>query len=369
MTRLVLHIGDCKSGSTAIQSVLAAGSYTISGGTPVRLKYATAGRPEALNHHRLSNSLHMDQARQFRDRAWGRLGDEFRSNDSDILVVSSERFEFTAPGDVRAALEQFLPESLDTLEIVAYVRPHAARLLSGYAQNIKQGLFNGELPEFLEQVQKEKRFDYADRLISWRDTFGADRVSVRPMIRSDLQGQCVVHDFLTACVAGTGNTVKVEKIPDANSSLGAEALALMREVTRRLREQNPAQNQQRANMLQRFAHNLETSGKFVSDALQLDPALAAQVRDIYGADADRCDAEFFGGPVLRNALDKAVAQAQEPVTPPDPHVVDRMTELTLIWVDMMGNAMRQMAQNQRQGGGGQGGGKGGGGPRQVARQH
>lgn len=357
MPRLILHAGDCKAGSTAIQSVLQLGSWRYTGDTPPRLTYAKGGRRDALNHHRLSDSLHMQRAQSYRDQAWGRLGEEFANAAQDVVVVSSERFEFAPPQAVAQAIDQFLPGAREGLEVVIYVRPHAARLVSGYAQNVRQGLFSGDLGAFLDQMQTEGRFHFADRLAAWKETFGP-ALTVRPMIRDTLAGGCVVQDFLTLCAGDSGAVPLVEKIPNENRSLNAEGLAFIRALHATLRERNPSPDQNRAAMLQRLCGRLEALPSFGEGRVGLPADLRPRLRDSFAEDAARVDAEIFGTPVLTPALEAALSD-DRPVTPePDENETARLRDLSLIWLDMMGNMRQQMMQGARQGQGGPGPGQG-----------
>jgi hypothetical protein len=359
MPRLVLHAGDCKSGSTAIQSVLQLGSWRYTGDTPPTLLYAKGGRRDGLNHHRLSDSLHMEQAQSYRDQAWGRLGAEFAAATQDLVVVSSERFEFAPPQAVADAIDRFLPGARADMQVVIYVRPHAARLQSGYAQNIRQGLFTGDLAGFLESAEAERRFHYADRLSAWKSVFG-DALTVRPMVRADLTGGCVVQDFLTLCAADTGAVPLVEKIPNENKSLNAAGLALIRELHGALRVRNPAQDPARAAILQRLCTQLEALPAFGEGRTGLPMDLRPKLRDAFAEDAARCDREMFGGRVLAPALEAALAD-DTPLPPaPQPEDTARLRDLSLVWLEMMGQMRQQMAQAAQSGSraGGQGGGQG-----------
>ncbi|MEL6204611.1 MAG: hypothetical protein AAFR47_04780 [Pseudomonadota bacterium] len=336
MTRLVLHAGDCKAGSTAIQSVLQRGSYGFEGGGAPKLHYAEGGRRDGLNHHRLADSLHIPRAQSYRDTAWGRFGAEFAelAGQVDAVIVSSERFEFAPPGALHAALLHYAPSALDYLSVVIYVRPHVARLLSGYAQNVRQGLFTGDLAAFLEKMTAEGRFNYAERLIAWRRVFG-DALQVRPMIRAKLDGGCVVHDFLGLCLAEHSDVApRVDKIPVENRSPNPDAVALLRGFHTALQTCNPAPDTQRAALIRRFASRLETLSSFRDGRIELPASLRCAVREAYAEDAARCDAEVFGGPVLAPELAAALANAQADWATPDPIATERMVDLSLTWLDL-----------------------------------
>ena len=319
MTRLVIHIGDCKAGSTAIQSVLRQGSYETSVERPL---YAESGRRGALNHHPLSNALFMKEASKWRDRAWSSLSEEVR-NSGRTTVISSERFEFADPLILRDVLVESLPEV--DVKLVAYIRPHLERVVSGYVQNVKQGLFDGELDAFLGQLHRTGRFQFAPRLVQWRKVFG-DALHVRPMVRAELAGSCVATDFLSfVCEA----PVEVTKIASSNPSLSAPALALVRALWRELGT-NRAGNSPQVKALNSFAAALETSDPYRAEKVMMSRKQAQRAANIFASDAVRCDSEFFGHSVLCDAnsryLDDAPDIVQELAAPPD------AVEISRIWL-------------------------------------
>lgn len=359
--RLVLHVGDCKAGSTAIQSVLKAGSYRLDGAAPGMISYAEAGRKGTLNHQRLSNSLFMQEAAAFRDQAWGNLGREWHACQAQVLAVSSERFEFAPPAAVRDAIEQHLPEAADAMRIIIYVRPHADRLVSGYAQNVKQGIYNGDLAGFVDEMQENGRLSYCDRLLNWRDTFGPERVEIRPMIRDRLVQQCVVHDFLSFCAESADISPVVEKIPMSNTALDRLGLDLMNEIWSRVRRNNPVNNQARAQILMRVAQGLEAAGGLGGGKVSIEAGLADRLRALYHEDAARCDAEIFGAPTLLPRLEATLEKAGDTAPQPsdeDARLIDTNAKQAMVWFGLIEEMQRQQAmaarQKQARGGGGQG---------------
>lgn len=310
MTRLVIHAGDCKAGSTAIQSVLRDGTYTCTGARPL---YPEAGRRGGLNHHPLSNALFMPNAKRWQAKAWGALASEVTGTAPEVAIVSSERFEFAEPNALMTVLREHFGSDLPPVEIVIYVRPHIDRIASGYVQNVKQGLFDGPPGAFMEKMAEEGRFHFAPRLDRWASVFAGQRVTIRPMIRDRLAGGCVVHDLLNHCLGPDGGSAVVERIPQGNASLSAPALALVRRIWGEVRRDSVA-----AAALNAFAGEAEDSGAWPGDKVALPRALAEKARDLYAEDARACDTRHFGAPVLGPALNAAVEKAPEVADLPEP---------------------------------------------------
>lgn len=337
MTRLVIHIGDCKSGSTAIQSVLQKGSYA----SDIPLRYPEAGRRGALNHHRLSNSLFMPQAKAWQAKAWGALADEV-SDGPDVAVISSERFEFVDPNALRAALTQYFGDQQPDLHIIAYVRPHMDRVVSGYVQNVKQGIFDGDLDSFVEQMADDGRFHFAPRLARWASVFDTAKLDIRPMIRAQLDGDCVVHDALNCIVEPLGGTAQVTEIPNANKSLSAPALDIVRQLWHLVGQGHDPQKNPKAAVLAQFTHHLEEADPYATQPVILSRSQAQRVHDIYADDARQCDTKVFGRPVMVPALTAAMRQAPPQV--PDHPAPAEVTAISKIWFATFEEMQRKKAQ-------------------------
>lgn len=373
MTRLVIHIGDCKAGSTSIQSVLQKGSYRIEGAQPPSLVYAQGGRRDQLNHHRLSNSLFMEKAARWREQAWTAVRDELVHEKPDVMVLSSERFEFADPKMLKGVLDTLFSHTVPDIEIICYVRPHASRFLSGYAQNVKQGLCSGTLEDFGEEMAAEGRLHFAPRLRKWKQVFGD--ITIRPMIRDNLHKGCVVEDFLDFCLAPLGASAHVESIPSENTSMNATQLEFVRrlwakhggETNMQVAQEGAARQntaaspeaQKRAitrQILSGFSQRLTNHPFLEGDKMHLTRAQAEYVADLYAEDARLCDAEFFETPVLEPALRAAVAKAPEAVA--EVTVPQDSLFLSEIWLETTLNALSEQRQSiqkkagqQRRGGG------------------
>ena len=192
------------------------------------------------------------------------------------------------------------------LRIIAYVRPHAARLVSAYMQRTKAGLFLGDMDLFWRRSQREGLLAYAPRFLRWRDTFGA-AFTLRPMIRSQLQGGDVVADFLDFALSGAPFTLK--GAVEANTSLTLEHLAGLREVQAILKRQEIATGTRHA-VGDHVNRSLSRLAPGQGSKLQLSLPLYRVIRDTCAADAATLDREFFGGqPLMAQALTEAEADA------------------------------------------------------------
>jgi hypothetical protein len=298
MTRLVIHLGDCKAGSTSIQQTLDAGTWRAEGGAA--LAYARAGHL-GFNHHPLANSLNKKAWARHREHLYDSLAEEVAAAPAEVLVVSSEHFEFTDPALLRETLERHLPGALPELRLISYLRPHPERILSSFAQRTKNGLFRGALEQFHTRRLRRGVHLYAPRIARWQEVFG-DRLTVRPLIRGALREGCAVRDFLGWATGADSVALTAEA--EANGTLSQQDLALMRDFWARATARGELRPLSRT-----LITVLESRPDPAHNRLRLHRALAERIRADYAEDAARLDAEVFGAPMMVPALDAAVEKA------------------------------------------------------------
>ena len=68
------------------------------------------------------------------------------------------------PAGLRRVMDEFLLPHAEELRVICYLRPHAARVLSSFAEQMKLGLFDGTPEEFHLRSLKQRRFLYAEKL-------------------------------------------------------------------------------------------------------------------------------------------------------------------------------------------------------------
>ncbi len=290
---LVLHIGDPKTGSSSIQEVLRNRLYETD---IVQVDY-----PDQLNSFPLANALWDKKQMVHRDARWARLGEWLKASTADVAIVSAEQFFRVDPEVLLQTLNDFVPELAGSVRIVAYVRPHANRLLSAYMQRTKAGLFQGDMKTFFERSKKEDLLSYSARFQHWRDTFG-QRFTLRPMIRDQLRDGDVVTDFLDYALKG--QAFRLRGTVAANTSLSLECLAGLREVQAVLRRNEIAIGT-RHSVGDHVGRSLAGPSTSKGTTLQLPQGLYDEVKAFCAEDAAALDAAFFDKPLMTSALAQA----------------------------------------------------------------
>lgn len=302
---LIFHIGHHKTGSTAIQKVLAAGGLRIEG---KRILYPCQG-----NHNYLYRHVHawLDGGRiapGTPDRpGLAAIGRSIAETDCDYVVLSGEEFEGADPAGLKKVIETFFAPHVGDYSVLCYVRPHAARTLSNFAEQTKTGLFFGDPEESHNRAIDSGRFQYARNLGRWfQDMDG--RFLLRAMRPASLRGGSVVEDFAHAAFPAEAGRISIDTNLVANESLCIEDLLIIRIVQQELRKRGRGM---RIMMGWEFARLLAAEeGLSQRTKPALHRSLAERIRRDYLEDARALDARYFADdPVFVRELDLAVEKA------------------------------------------------------------
>lgn len=333
--RLVLHIGDCKTGSTILQTMLARGD-----GQPLSQTLFTPGQGV---HGALARGLG-DRKSLYPDR-WQGVARRLNNAQWDVAVLSSELFEFIRPNAVARAVRNHLPDYAENTTVVAYVRPHIGRVLSQFAENLKLGHDTETLAAFVDRFVAAGRLQYAERLSRWKDAFG-DRLVVRPFVRDRLQAGDVRHDFLTL-LFGDGQYTLRDSGQDSNAALTVPDLAIMRLLQRRFAVAGDMPMDNRVAFGKRFGQLLRyTPPGVATEKLRLPRAEYDRLKDACKQDAMRMDADWFGGPCFVPELERAGAEtidAPQSLEASDYHGPETLRLMTA-WADLL---VRQMTDDPK----------------------
>jgi len=334
---LVFHIGHHKTGSTSIQNAFATGR--------VRLQGRTVFYPANLNHNYLEGQITgaAKGKTKFADRegmpALDRLPGMIEAAEDDYALISGESFEGIDPELFHDMVTTRFAEAADAVRVLCYVRPHASRVLSTFAEQSKIGRFRGDLDGFFDKPTLGNRLLYAPRLQGWRDRFG-DAFIARPMIRSCLKGQSVLEDFVASAFDDT--PCEIDPAPASNESLSLQDLVMLRYVQKHLGKIHKGL---RLGFGWEMARVIgQNPGKGPGEKLQLHRSLAERMRVFFLEDARAIDRKFFGDRGLfERALDEAVDTARpeaQSLAPRDHFSAEELRNMTIMaemLAGMLGN--------------------------------
>lgn len=298
---IIFHLGDCKTGTTSVQATLAEGAWETGAGAGRDILY-----PATFNHIPLAKTLSVPAEAPQEAARFGKVRAAFEGSDAAHGVISAEHFEFVEPEYLARAIERHL-KGYD-IRLIAYVRPHADRLVSTFAERAKKGLFQGNLAAMHGKLVEDRLLFYTPRFERWRALFG-DAFTLRPFLRDRLWQGDVVQDFFRFVLGGEAFTLTRET--DRNESLSVEDIAMMRLVHGVIRKRHPGPE---------MRHAQQSLGWYMADILgampqkggtkpRMDLALAEAVAATYAEDAAALDAAFFEGDPMARALAAAPAKA------------------------------------------------------------
>lgn len=192
LDRLILHIGDHKTGTTSIQDFCFAhrGALAQQG-----INYPNDGAITTSGHHALQSWLTQPRGKPPRTKfdleAVAPLWlDRF---DGATVFLSSENLRFLKVNQIKK-LAALLPAR--QVQVIAYFRAPLDRFLSGYKQHVKssESRCSMGVAEFMDALNYDKVVDYSVVIDRWAEVYGREAVNVRSF-RAAKGG--IVRDLLT----------------------------------------------------------------------------------------------------------------------------------------------------------------------------
>ena len=218
MTKIVLHIGGEKTGTTSIQATMAKNARLLF--AKFRLLYPTTGPFFDDNAHFPLAAAFLDAAEcDFLDGRLRREPAELRraldrliaGNRPRTLVFSAEHFSSRFRPIQLAGLARFFAPH--PVEVIFYVRPQDELALSAFST----GLQCGRRHRFdVDAIGKEDRFfNHCQVADDWAAAFGASNLRVRSYAGLAVSG--LLSDFLAEL--GVGEIPDLEAVPRLNETI------------------------------------------------------------------------------------------------------------------------------------------------------
>lgn len=233
-TRIVIHAGLPKTGTTAIQGLLRAGRRTLADrgilypdvdGTPNHNLLAVPFREHLARMYRHDHAARPDVLASEARRAWEAVGEEFADQGHEMLVLSAEHFAAaTRVGDLRALLDRLFPAPR-RVEIVFYLRRPSRRHASALQQHLKA---DHELLRPFSDDPTDPDLVIGHELAQVTTWSQVGELVLREFAPDGFADFDVTRDFL--------QTVGIDGLAEigrrANASLSAEAMQLLQDHRR-----------------------------------------------------------------------------------------------------------------------------------------
>lgn len=313
--RLIIHTGDHKTGTTAVQTALKRGVVQPVNG---RLCYPV---PEfAFNHNFAFPPIRRRRwyqwPRPLPDQQFRKVAELALAENAELTVISAENLEDWPPRGLDRMLARLLPVGREALSVVTYLRPHLERLTSELSERIKIGWAAPDPWDTAEAILRNQ-LAYAPRVAGWAQVFGQS-YHVRPMIRDRLLNGSILEDLFTTAL-GPGQ-VTVEETATANESLGVEDLMRLHVIHQSLPDLDRGQHHNLGWALSRKPELMRAEGG-PRTPLKLHRALAELEAAALRSDARKLDSRWFAGAALfEPAIERGLAKAlpeRMPLAPRD----------------------------------------------------
>lgn len=222
--RIIIHIGSQKTGSTALQTMLADNAEAL---RDLGINYVQAGRKNIAHNAVAQDLRHGDATAQFDEMAA-----EVAALPDHTHIMSSEMFfHQSLAGRLQAVLH---PDLHPSVQLVCYLRPHDRYLEAMYKQLLKNGKIGANPGAFLKR--RLKSVGYGPVLDAFSDSFGTANLDVRAFDPAGFAGGDIRADFAQLAGFDPGMLPKVLTVP-SNRTLSAEISEILGEIS-----QNTAMN-------------------------------------------------------------------------------------------------------------------------------
>lgn len=296
--QLIIHLGDRKTGSTAIQETLILHKAKQPNESDVFY-------PAKINHIYLAEAIYQPSKETDRARVYTDINAQLEKSDAEYGILSAETFESADPRILKALIDQYLPRYAKSVRLVSYVRPHIERLQSSYSEVVKIGAFTGLPVRFCEQVIAQKRWHYTKRIEMWKDVFGA-QFTVRPFVRQALKNGDVVDDFFHDAI-GDADFARAYR-PTSNESMSREEIALLRRFHLQTKN-HPGISKIRAPLGKEVARQLSLLTGHSRTKFLAQKRLIQDLGASYAGDMASLDQQVWNAPLFKDSFDRSADRA------------------------------------------------------------
>jgi hypothetical protein len=233
MTRVVIHAGRTKTGTTAIQYFLGENHETL-----LDLGYLVPqeGLNNIYKHGPLVADILGETVSEKNTGCALRMLETIKTLSPENVVISEERlfhyFHVEQKGDIaNSRVAKFFTDAGMSVAVIVYLRDDVEWKMSAYVQQVKSFHTHVSFEEYLGSVKNPIKSHYA-RMIDMINTPGFE-VDFRPF-STDVRKHGVVKDFLAAIGLTDPPMDRFKKERQMNESVGPIALEVARQVQARL---------------------------------------------------------------------------------------------------------------------------------------
>ncbi|MDO6617645.1 hypothetical protein [Shewanella sp. 6_MG-2023] len=235
MTKVIIHIGTEKTGTTSIQKCLQQNRANLA---KQGIIYPHIG-PRDDAHFDLVNALHpldnngrymefLPEVEHEQDFYWDALARCITANPDKTIVLSAEHFSSRLRHKALSYMKAFFDKLNIEPDIVIYLRPQQGYIESSYSTSIKSGSDLTFSQAFDSHEQQIFRYDYHKLLGLWSSHFEQKSIIVRVYDKASLNGD-VCTDFLSLIGVNDLNSLELATVHE-NKKWGPAMLEVARLV-------------------------------------------------------------------------------------------------------------------------------------------
>ena len=220
---LTVHVGTFKTGTTAIQKLLARNRQFLEANHGIL--YPRTAEIGAGGHHNLVYELTGSWKYNASLGGFKELETEFVRSSATSLILSAENlssYALTNPG-IAPAFARLADDLGCELRAICYVRPQWEYIDSYYSQGVKSGYTTRSFESFVQSALSEALYDYEKVVKPWEDLQVS--VIVRPYV-----GRKTATDFFENTGIPLLHERPTELAEGVNVRFGAKRLDFMRRM-------------------------------------------------------------------------------------------------------------------------------------------
>ncbi len=235
MNELIIHAGNLKTGSSAIQKFLHINVSEITKLVSLRVPNIEKGSGA---HAALADSA--IRSPDDVSPSWSALRRDLAGLSDQTVLLTSEVFIRTPAAHLHARLAPFSDVfSARSPRVLFYLRPHIEMVTSNYSQNVKTGFWRRTPLEAEAPISKDRATDFVSSVNDFSSFFGIENIECREYARKNFEEGNVVLDFLDAIDAPElKSLVRGAETGSVNVSPSAETLMILHHLRQHYEEVN-----------------------------------------------------------------------------------------------------------------------------------
>ncbi|WP_153913454.1 hypothetical protein [Shewanella sp. TC10] len=327
MTKVIIHIGTEKTGTTSIQKCLQQNRANLA---QQGIIYPHIG-PRDDAHFDLVNALHpldnngrymefLPKVKHEQNFYWDALARCIIANPDKTIVLSAEHFSSRLRDKALTFMKDFFDKLNIEPEIIIYLRPQQGYIESSYSTSIKSGSELTFAQAFTSHEQQTFRYNYHKLLTLWSSYFNQKSIVVRVYDKASLNGD-VCTDFLSLIGVNDLKSLQLAAVHE-NKKWGPAMLEVARLVNMQAKGLSPYQRHKLLNKCEQLIPTAIPKAASVKGLITSEQVTL--IKDFYSDSNLKVAKEYLNKEQLFNELDEQQTVQESPVSISRQHLIRLM---------------------------------------------